>query len=56
MSVLANGTLIDNRYTVRSRIGSGGMADVYLCDDQHLGRPVREICVHQQGLIVEALA
>lgn len=48
MSVLANGTLIDNRYTVRSRIGSGGMADVYLCDDQHLGRPVALKVMHER--------
>lgn len=48
MSVLANGTLIDNRYTVRGRIGSGGMADVYLCDDQHLGRPVALKVMHQR--------
>lgn len=48
MSVLANGTLIDSRYTVRSRIGSGGMADVYLCDDQHLGRPVALKVMHER--------
>jgi serine/threonine-protein kinase len=48
MSVLANGTLIDNRYTVRGRIGSGGMADVYLCDDQHLGRPVALKVMHER--------
>jgi serine/threonine-protein kinase len=48
MSVLANGTLIDNRYTVKSRIGSGGMADVYLCDDQHLGRPVALKVMHER--------
>jgi serine/threonine-protein kinase len=48
MSVLANGTLIDNRYTVNGRIGSGGMADVYLCDDQHLGRPVALKVMHDR--------
>lgn len=48
MSVLANGTLVDNRYTVRGRIGSGGMADVYLCDDQHLGRPVALKVMHER--------
>jgi serine/threonine-protein kinase len=48
MSVLANGTRIDDRYTVRSRIGSGGMADVYLCDDQHLGRPVALKVMHER--------
>jgi serine/threonine-protein kinase len=48
MSVLANGTLIDNRYTVKSRIGSGGMAEVYLCDDQHLGRPVALKVMHER--------
>jgi len=34
------GTTIDGRYKVRSRIGSGGMADVYLAEDQLLGRQV----------------
>lgn len=48
MSVLANGTVIDNRYKVRGRIGSGGMADVYLCDDQHLGRPVALKVMHER--------
>lgn len=48
MSALTNGTLVDNRYTVRARIGSGGMADVYLCDDQHLGRPVALKVMHER--------
>src|ERR1700720_2140314 len=31
-------TIIDGRYRVISRVGSGGMADVYLAEDQLLGR------------------
>jgi eukaryotic-like serine/threonine-protein kinase len=34
------GTVIDGRYEVLSRIGSGGMADVYLAQDALLGRQV----------------
>jgi eukaryotic-like serine/threonine-protein kinase len=33
-------TLIDGRYRVVKRLGSGGMADVYLVEDQQLGRHV----------------
>jgi eukaryotic-like serine/threonine-protein kinase len=34
------GTLFDGRYKVIRRLGSGGMANVYLAEDQELGRRV----------------
>jgi eukaryotic-like serine/threonine-protein kinase len=40
MPELATGTLIDGRYKVLSRLGAGGMADVFLAEDQQLGRKV----------------
>src|ERR1700744_2158137 len=33
-------TLIDGRYKVLSRLGAGGMADVFLAEDEQLGRKV----------------
>jgi eukaryotic-like serine/threonine-protein kinase len=38
--MIESGTVIDGRYEVLSRIGTGGMADVYLARDQLLGRQV----------------
>src|SRR6476620_6968863 len=40
-------TIIDARYKVVSRVGSGGMADVYLAEDQLLGRQVAMKILHQ---------
>ena len=34
------GTLFDGRYQVVRKLGAGGMANVYLAEDQELGRRV----------------
>ena len=34
------GTLVDNRYAVRSKLARGGMSTVYLATDQRLERDV----------------
>jgi beta-lactam-binding protein with PASTA domain len=39
-------TIIDGRYRVISRLGTGGMADVYLAEDQLLGRSLAVKVLH----------
>jgi serine/threonine protein kinase len=40
VAVQTNGSLLADRYRVISRLGSGGAATVFLCEDERLGRKV----------------
>ncbi len=48
MPDLMQGALIDGRYKVLSRLGAGGMADVFLAEDQQLGRKVALKLLHRR--------
>src|SRR5438067_4901427 len=48
MAELPEGTIIDGRYKVVSRLGAGGMADVFLAEDQQLGRKVALKLLHRR--------
>jgi eukaryotic-like serine/threonine-protein kinase len=48
MSGITRDALIDGRYKVVSRLGTGGMADVFLVEDQQLGRKVALKLLHRR--------
>lgn len=48
MAEVEVGSVVDGRYRVVSRIGGGGMADVWLAEDAHLQRRIALKVLHRR--------